>query len=74
MKTQIMKTEFKLKNDYIELIKLLKVVGLCDTGGHAKIVVSEGMVTVDGQTELRKKCKIRQGQTIEFEGHSVVVI
>jgi ribosome-associated protein len=59
--------KFELGNEYIELIKLLKVTGLCSSGGTAKVVVSEGRVKVDGVVELRKRCKIRKGQTVEFD-------
>lgn len=69
-----MEQEFELKGDYIELIKLLKVTGLCQTGGEAKGVVSEGMVRVDGEVETRKKKKIISGQVVEFEGQKIKVI
>ena len=68
-----MKTTFELQSDYIELIKLLKVTGLCDTGGMAKNVTTDGLVQVDGRTELRKRCKIRSGQVVSFEGHEIEV-
>jgi ribosome-associated protein len=63
-----MATKFKLENEYIELMKLLKVTGLCGSGGMAKVVITAGRVKVDGVVELRKGCKIRKGQTVEFEG------
>lgn len=62
-----MDIKFNLENDYIELNKLLKVTGLCATGGMAKVVIDEGLVKVDGKTEYRKRCKIKKGQSIEFE-------
>jgi ribosome-associated protein len=65
--------KFELGNEYIELIKLLKVTGLCDSGGAAKVVVSEGQVKVDGVVELRKRCKIRKGQTVEFDGSAIEI-
>lgn len=68
-----MKTTFKIEGDYIELAKLLKITGLCDTGGMAKIVTAEGRVSVDNHTELRKRCKIRRGQVVAFEGHTIEV-
>ncbi len=68
-----MKTTFTLQSDYIELIKLLKVTGLCATGGMAKNVTDDGLVRVDGRTELRKRCKIRSGQVVSFEGHDIEV-
>ena len=68
-----MKTTFKIEGDYIELVKLLKITGLCDTGGMAKIVTAEGRVSVDNKTELRKRCKIRRGQVVAYDGHTVEV-
>ena len=62
---------FTLNNDYIELNKLLKVTGLCATGGMAKIVIDEGLVRVDGNVEHRKRCKIRKGQKIVFEDNTI---
>lgn len=65
--------KFKLTDEYIELIKLLKVTGVCDSGGTAKCVVSDGIVRVDGVVELRKRCKIRTGQRVEFEDSVIEV-
>lgn len=64
---------FPLKDDYIELCKLLKAVNLVMSGGEGKEVVAQGLVTVDGQLETRKRCKIRPGQTVEFEGQAILV-
>ncbi len=68
-----MEIKFKLENDYIELNKLLKVTGLCATGGMAKVIIDEGLVKVDDQIELRKRCKIRRGQNVEFDGTRINV-
>jgi ribosome-associated protein len=64
---------FKLNTEFIELFKLLKITGLCQSGGHAKHSISEGLVRVDGQVETRKACKIRAGQKIEF-GDEVISV
>jgi ribosome-associated protein len=50
--------------DHVELHHLLKLVGLCDSGGAGKQLVATGQVTVDGAVELRKTCKIRSGQVV----------
>ena len=66
---------FELEShEYIELNNLLKVTGLCESGGRAKLLVAEGLVKVDGQIELRKRCKIRRGQSVEFQGETIAVI
>ena len=69
-----MNTQFEIQADHIELSKLLKVTGLCSTGGMAKIVTAEGQVTVDGQVERRKRCKIRKGQVVALEGQVIYVV
>ncbi|MBE0599299.1 MAG: RNA-binding S4 domain-containing protein [Desulfuromonadales bacterium] len=67
--------EFELRDtEFIELNDLLKVTGLCPSGGVAKAVIAEGLVKVDGEVELRKRCKIRQGQHVEFEGQEITVV
>jgi ribosome-associated protein len=60
-------------HEYIELNNLLKITGLCESGGRAKVLISEGLVKVDNQVELRKRCKIRKGQLVEFNGEQVQV-
>ena len=66
-------TRFKLDNEYIELTKLLKVTGLCDSGGTAKHAIANGRVKVNGAVELRKRCKIKKGQKVEFAGNLIEV-
>ncbi len=56
--------EFQLKGDHVELNQLLKLVGVCDSGGAGKALVAEGVVSVDGKVELRKTCKIRAGSVV----------
>jgi ribosome-associated protein len=59
--------EFELDRDYVELNQLLKLVGLCDSGGAGKAIVASGAVTVDGEQELRKTCKIHAGQVVQVD-------
>jgi ribosome-associated protein len=66
--------EFKLNADFIELNQLLKVVGVCDSGGAGKALVAEGVVLVDGQVELRKTCKIRAGSVVTLDDVRITVI
>lgn len=57
--------DFLLDRDHVELNQLLKLTGLCDSGGAGKHLVASGAVRVDGEVELRKTRKIRAGQTVE---------
>lgn len=65
--------EFEVRGEYIELIRLLKALKLVQTGGHAKIVVEEGDVKLNGQTEYRKRAKLRSGDKVEYDGHIIVI-
>jgi ribosome-associated protein len=56
--------KYKLNDEYIELYKLLKVLDLVDSGGQAKMIVSEGYVLRNGETETRKRAKIRVGDVL----------
>ena len=56
---------FNLNGDYVELNQLLKLTGICDSGGAGKRVVASGDVKVDDKTELRKTCKVRAGQVVK---------
>lgn len=66
--------EFPLERDHVELNQLLKLAGLCDSGGAGKAIVASGAVFVDGVVELRKTCKIRADQTVELDGHVIRVV
>ena len=65
--------DFALEGEYVELNQLLKLAGLCDSGGAGKALVADGQVRVDGVVELRKTCKIRAGQVVELDGVRIVV-
>jgi ribosome-associated protein len=56
--------EYKLKEEYIELIKLLKLTRVAATGGHAKLLVEDGEVQLNGQVEFRKRAKLRAGDVV----------
>jgi ribosome-associated protein len=65
--------EFELTRDHIELNQLLKLAGLCDSGGAGKALVAGGLVQVDGQPESRKTAKIRAGQVVTCGDARIVV-
>lgn len=65
--------DFELEGEYVELNQLLKLVGLCDSGGAGKAIVAEGRVHLDGTPELRKTCKVRAGQVVELDGTRIRV-
>ena len=62
---QILDFQLRPNQDFIELHKLLKFMGVAESGAAAKELVANGEVRVDGAVELRKACKIRAGQGVE---------
>ncbi len=71
-----MQTEtLKLKEgaEYIELLQLLKFKQIAQTGGHAKIIVEDGLVTVNGEQEFRKRRKLRPGDVIQVEENIIEI-
>lgn len=67
-------TEFKINGDFIPLVQLLKATGLIETGGHAKIMVDNGLVVVNGKKEHRKRAKIKPGDLIEVSGQVIRIV
>jgi ribosome-associated protein len=68
---------FTLNSEYIELDKLLKLLSIAPSGGTAKMMVAEGMVSVDGELETRKTRKLRAGCVVVVdigEGETVHVV
>ncbi len=66
--------KFELKEEYIELFKLIKVMDLVDSGAQAKYIVADGYVKRNGETELRKRAKIVKGDVIEVADAVIEVI
>ncbi len=64
---------FELRGEFIELCNLLKLAGLANSGGQGKLMVSDGIVLVDGSVETRRTAKIRAGQTVECLGQVIKV-
>ena len=64
---------FELRGEFVELHVLLKLLSLASSGGAAKSLIAAGEVTVDGQTESRKACKIRAGQVVRVGEEEVRV-
>ena len=59
--------DFQLDREHVELNQLLKLAGIVDSGGAGKALVASSAVRVDGAVELRKTCKIRDGQVVAVD-------
>ncbi len=66
--------ELREGDEFIELYKVLKIQGMVNAGAEAKQVIADGLVTVNGEVETRKRNKLVSGDLVSFNGESVVVI
>lgn len=66
--------EFELDGEYVELNQLLKLAGICDSGGAGKAIVAAGEVSVDGEIELRKTRKVYAGSVVTLDDIRIRVI
>lgn len=66
--------KFTLTENYIELIRLLKITRIAESGGMAKILVENGEVKRNGQIEQRKRAKIRKGEIIEVLNETIQIL
>lgn len=55
----------------IRLGQLLKLAGLADTGGEAKLAIEQGQVRVNGAVETRRGAQLAPGDVVECQGRSV---
>ena len=71
MKTQ--EETFILKTEFIELLKLIKVMQWANSGGEGKLLVDDGLIQLNGTVESRYRAKLRMGDIVEFEGKKVFI-
>lgn len=62
-----------IRDDSIRLGQFLKLSGLLDTGSDAKAVITDGLVTVNGDVEVRRGRQLRAGDVVGFAGQAARV-
>lgn len=67
-------TEIKLREDYIKLGQALKAAGAVGSGVDAKLVIQDGLVKVNGETEYQRGKKLYDGDTITYEGETIRIV
>lgn len=63
----------KISTEYIRLEQFLKLAGICDTGGQAKLMIKGGEVLVNGKTELRRGRKLYPDDSVTVFGREYKV-
>ena len=66
-------TTFEIKGEYIELIKLLKAIGMAEHGAAAKQMVSDGVVYLNDQKESRFRAKLRRADVIKVNNQKITI-
>jgi ribosome-associated protein len=64
--------EIEVREGAIRLGQLLKVAGLADSGGEAKAMLAEGVVTVNGEPEARRGRQLQVGDVIAVDGQEPI--
>ena len=62
-----------IETEFIKLEAALKYAALTATGGEAKAVILDGLVTVNGEVCTMRGKKLRNGDTFSFNGESYVI-
>ena len=65
---------YTLTQDYIELYKLIKLLGLVDSGAEAKHIIANGFVERNQKVELRKRAKIIKNDNLKVGDIYIVVL
>ncbi len=65
--------EITIKDEFIKLGQALKLAGAVSSGIEAKVLIADGEVTVNGETETRRGRKLRDGDTVSVRGTSFTV-
>ncbi|WP_338660921.1 S4 domain-containing protein YaaA [Paraclostridium sordellii] len=66
--------EIKIDSEFIKLDQFLKLVDIASTGGHAKFLIQEGLVRVNGEIETRRGKKLRSNDIVEVEGNTIKIL
>ena len=62
------------QDEFIKLRQALKKADLVSSGVEAKIVIQDGQVTVNGETELQRGKKLHDGDVFSYDGETVKVV
>ncbi|GAA2667668.1 MULTISPECIES: RNA-binding S4 domain-containing protein [Actinosynnema] len=66
--------EVEIADDMIRLGQFLKLAGLAEHGAHARELVEEGEVTVNGRTESRRGAQLKNGDVVAVDGEKARLV
>jgi len=65
--------KISVKEDFIRLDSAMKLASVVSTGGHAKLVIQNGEVKVNGEVCTMRGKKLRSGDTFYYNGNGFVI-
>ena len=68
------KQSFKVRTEFIDLLQLLEATGYAATGGEAKMMVEDGLISVNNELELRKRRKLRPGDEVQISDEILIAL
>lgn len=66
--------EIKIDTEYIKLDQFLKLAGIVQTGGQAKMIISEENILVNGEVCIKRGKKLRKDDIVEIEGYESFIV
>lgn len=66
--------DVEIRGDMIRLGQLLKLAGVVDSGGEAKMLLAEGLVRVNGEEDARRGRQLHDGDVVTAEGHEIRIV
>ena len=66
--------EIRIRDEFIKLGQALKAAGLVGSGVDAKLVIQDGLVKVNGETEVQRGKKLYDGDVVTFEGETIHIV
>ena len=66
--------KISIKEDFIRLDSAMKLADMVVTGGHAKVVIQDGEVKVNGEVCTMRGKKLRSGDKVTFEGQGFEIV
>jgi ribosome-associated protein len=67
-------TDISIKDEYIKLGQALKMSNLVDSGAEAKIIINEGLVKVNNETENRRGRKLYNGDVVVYGENEIRIV
>lgn len=70
----MIKVNIREQDEFIKLGQALKKAGLVGTGVEAKIVIQDGLVTVNGEVEVQRGKKLYNGDVVSYNGETIEIV